>query len=703
MQLQLKADGSILDIEGLTFNITMRSAIGSQSGSYVYNFTIPYTIPNAKAFGFPHRLTRFSTVQEEKDGSIIGDGITLKEGVWYAKSTSGSSISIEMYIGAGIFKNLVHEKNLPELFDVEMVYTDILDHIATQITKTFPEADHNWPPIYNPGFYGKDDDTPNPAFQGILNDWENGAIHVLSTNNNAISPQLYYGYIIKRIFAWAGYRVTGKVFEDARFKVAMAYNNFALDRLVPTKFMCEMFNKYPIYDNYVMIWDENINDPGNHYDQATGKYNVDKQGNYKIDIDLLHQPGSLPTDAEEALLEIYYGSTLIYSFQRPYAFEQHGEFEMIRSYTHEVLQADIGEDLWCKFMYLDIGGNPLECRIIEGKTIIQNIDAVENNTFQNVINYKNHVPDMDVKEFLEVFWKTAKILPFYDNKFKEVKLVFFDDLLASNQQTPFGDGILRKSLKVKSNEYKGLKFNFDYQGPDDNLNDNFIDIDQADVLGTKTRYADLPSGGQGEGDIWFIESLQCYYIWSLLVEETEEDPAVYGWKPYSDNQYPYTVDEGGEEVPFQIAPMFMRAAPTIRGENIKYRNLPCVNAKGSSIGYGLKNDFPLRIMFFYGIETGADDEFPIATTSKLSTEGNQIFPLNWKLDEIVPEFLPNYIKWLKKRLPVEFTKEITAVEIANFNFETFGNIDGALILFEEFVAKLSTSKKPLGRFKGWTK
>ncbi len=697
MILKLTANGYALDIRSSSFNLTLNSPVASSSGSYIYSFTIPNTVKNAKAFNYPHRLTHLQSIQNKVPGTIIGDETILKSGIWFAKSTNIESITIEMYIEAGSFNEIVSGKTLPELFDVEIIYNDILEHIVSQSALSYPYVNHNWPSIYNPNMYGTGEDNVNPQFKGIINDWETGEIYVTTSNNNAISPQLYLGYIIKRIYEYAGYQLYGNVFDDPHFKHSMLYNNFTLDRLIPTSFYGEMSNAYPVYYDHVLIWDENLNDPGNHYTQSTGKYNVDKQGNYRLDIYLKHRPSSMPTDAETALLEIYYGTTLIHSHEHYYPFIHINDFVLDYNYTEEILQADIGDDLWCRYMYLDQYGDPIEVYIIEGNITIQNTDSIENNTFNNVINYKNHVPDLDVKEFLAKFFLSAKILPFFDNTLHQVKLVFIDNLLGSNKQLPYANGIYWKSLVQKFNNYKGIKFTWDYQGPDENITDNFMDIDQASVKGTLATYLSLRIQSATVGDIYFITTLNCYYIWGLI----EEDPETFGWKPYSDNQPDKIIDDGNETYSCELVPILMRAAPTDREGIIKYRDLPSVIAKGSSIGFGLKNDFPLRIMFWYGIENTDTDKFPIATTSKYSTEGTEIFDFNWNWEEITNEYFKNYIQWIKKRFEVEFTKEISPAEISNFDFETKGNIDGGLILFTQMQAKLATKKIITGKYKGW--
>ena len=700
--IELNANGITLDIVDISFSFTMQSAIGGLSGSYIYNFIIPNTIKNCKAFGFPNRLTKFQPVQNTVKGSVIGNGITVLSGTWFASTSKGKTISISMYIGASEFNNIVHDKKLPELFDVEIIYPDIVTHIQDQVTKTFPEVNHNWPTMYNPSFYGEGEDKVNPDYAGIINDWEAGEVHVSTNNNNVISPQLYYGYMIKRIFEYAGYTVVGNVFLDPNFKIALAYNNFALDKLVPSKFQGSVINYFPIYYAYVIIWNKNIIDPGNHYNTSTGEYLVDKEGNYKIDLLIWFKEESLPTTAEEARVEIYYGNTIIHEYQKPYAFGTHSHFLMDETHTELILQVDTGENIWCKFIGLDENGNPVGLNIETADITIQNLDAVDNNTFSNTINYKNHVKDMDTKAFLSAFFSTAKIVPVFHRKRREVSLTFIDDLLGSNRQSDFNDGIYNNSIQLTHKEFSGLNFTFDFQGPDKNLDNNFIDILQSPVIGSLVSYGSLVNGKLG--DIYFIENLNCYYIYALITEATDTEPEVLGYIPYSDNQYPVIVGDGDEDVSISIAPMLMRAYKCPREDNFyRLRNLPSVDAEGSSIGFGMLNDFPLRIMFWFGIIPTEKDVFPIATTSKQSIEGTPLMPINWSLEEILPNYLSNFIIWKQKRIAVQFDRKITYADIANFDLSICGNVEGALILLDSMQAKLKSNEDPKATFKGWTK
>ena len=183
----------------------------------------------------------------------------------------------------------------------------------------YPETYYNFPSIYNPKHFDYDEDSFNPSYNHVINDWQDGSLYVSTKNSNAISPQLYLLFVLKHLFEATGYHSFGNVFEHEILKKAMLFNNFSLDKLVPTQFEGEMHHKFPFYDQYVLLFDELI-DPGDHYDPGTGKYYVDKEGNYFIDVWIEHIPESLPTDAERGVLYLYYGNQIISQVERVYPF-----------------------------------------------------------------------------------------------------------------------------------------------------------------------------------------------------------------------------------------------------------------------------------------------------------------------------------------------------------------------------------------------
>ncbi len=214
---QIKANNITLDINITTINITRRSPVyGGSAGSYVYSLSVPHSPHNAAALKNPFRLQRKNKQRVTYPGEILFEGNIIQKGTWKIKSVTAKTISLEMLIDAGIFANSIAGKNLPELFDVPISVSDIVSHLESQVLKTYPEVNHNFPVIYNPQFYGDPTETdpkknPNLQFEGFLNNYSGSFIKNTASNRNTIVPQLYLAYIIKHIYESQGYKVKGTV------------------------------------------------------------------------------------------------------------------------------------------------------------------------------------------------------------------------------------------------------------------------------------------------------------------------------------------------------------------------------------------------------------------------------------------------------------------------------------------------------------
>lgn len=688
--LQLTAEGQTLDIRNASFNLTLKSPLaGGTAGSFVFSVTIPYSINNARIFGFPFRLERLQKVNAAKEGYIIYNGLPAQEGLWQAKSSTHKNISIEMLIGSGAFSDFIEGKKLPELFDVGLSYTNIIDHVEAQVLKTWPEVNHNFPSIYNPKFYGD----KNLQFAGILNNFESDFVQN-TDNSNTIVPQLYLPYAIKRVFQTAGYSVKGSVFDDTMFKSGLLYSNFALDYLRSTFFYGEIYDT-PIGLNtdYVIYWDTEIQDPGSHYTQTTGCYRVTNKGNYRTKLFINHQLETLlNAHADYYRVEVWYGDTMIKYWELPHPNDL-DVHENNLTWDEVIDENSINDDLYVKIFYIDTGNSNKiwEARINEANCTIQNIDAPEVNEYLKDINYKNHVPAIDAKVFLNQFYLSAKILPFFDHHKKIVELVFMKDLLKSAKKPSMVNGLIKDSLKVYANSYAGLTFGFDFQGPDDLLNDNFIAIDpEITELAT---YADLPLVAP-TGSKYYIRALNATFIRAY-----DEATDLYSWEDYNDRHSDYIIDDGQDDIRTQLAPLLMRC---VQNSNLTNRNMPSISAEGSSAAFGMENEFPLRIMFWYGIEHAATaNAYPLATTTKYSTDGSTILPINWTMIDIVARYWPEVIDWYRRREKIEFEHEVSPTFIKAFDFQAKYLFQNTLALFEEVVVKIKNNSFGPAKFKGW--
>jgi hypothetical protein len=348
--LQLTANNQTLIISKATnFNLTLKSPLsGDAAGSYVFSVSLPYE-GNAIIFGFPSRLTRMEILNTSVPGAIIYNGINVQKGEWLAKSSTAKTISLEMVIGSGYFNSLVDGHNLPEYFDNETTHVDIAAHINSQVTKVYPEVNHQFPCILNTSFY----EGVTYGFSGVINDYKASFISDYGHHNNIV-PQLYLLYIVKQLFILQGYTPKGKVLSDPILLKTLLYNNFAIDKLESVYFYGEAVNDI-VLSPYVIKWDTNIVDTQNNYTALTGKYRVTSSGKYKIDLNItckLHDEGDKHDKIGFLVIHILYNDVIV----RQHTQVSHTPLvavTVILTHNHTVLPSEINKDFTAKCFFID--------------------------------------------------------------------------------------------------------------------------------------------------------------------------------------------------------------------------------------------------------------------------------------------------------------------------------------------------------------
>ncbi|MFK5855224.1 MAG: hypothetical protein QM503_03770 [Bacteroidota bacterium] len=698
--LKLTANNSPLILLNATaFNLVLKSPLaGENAGSYVFSCTVAYE-GNAIHFGWPARLTRMEVLTTTATAQIIYNGIHTQKGEWKARTSTTKTINLEMVIGMGHFNTLVDGHKLAEYFDDETTHVDIAAHINSQVTKVYPEVNHQFPCILNTAFY----EGVTYGFSGVINDYKDSFLSDYGHHNNIV-PQLYLLYIVKQLFQIQGYKPVGNVLKDSTLLKTLLYNNFAIDKLESVYFYGEAINDI-VLTTSVIKWDTNIVDPQSNYTALTGKYRVTSSGTYKIDLNItckLHDEGDQYDRIGFLIIEILYNDIVVHRHTQV----AHTPLVLVTvalTHNHTVLPSDINKDFTTKCYYIDDLEAKYASYIDEGDITIVNSTSPEVNSFGDTINYRNHVPDMEVKSFLPAFYSNKKILPFFDHDKKTVELVFLSDLLSINSITDMSEGLVKNTLKHHGNDYTGLTFKFDWQGPDALIENNFIEPDN--VKDTVATYPDLPTT-KIVGDIYFITALNAWYKYEYIEPENEEDPGTYKWIGIADKHPDVVYDDGNTPILGSIPPMLMRCHED--PENYFMRNMASIEAKGTSEAFAIENSFPLRLMIYNGIKDGvpfveaqATLDYPMASTLKYQTDGTVILPFNYTWEDLIKQYWIPIIAWYKRRLPIDFNNLVEPEFIKTFDFQDKFFFQKTLVLYEEVVIKIKNKVFGPGKFKGW--
>jgi|GEM_PF-5960667 len=697
--LQLLADNRPLVLENASFNLTLRSPLSGESGgSYVFSLTIPYE-PNARAFGFPFRLNRLQVQTASVPGVILFDGARVQEGVWNARSAMAKTIELEMVIGGAHFNSLVDGHTLPEYFDITLEIEDLPAHLNDQVEKAYPEVVHQFPSILNEGFF---EDGTNIHYTGVINDFDNSFIE--APNATVIVPQLYLLYIIKQLFAANNYTASGSVFEDEYLKKALLYNNFSLDKLQECRFEGTSFDQVTIKPQFTIVYDYGIVDTLEAYDENTGEYLIRYQGNFLFTIAVNCKPNAQNFDITQVIVETLYNGEVINttSFPRD-GYEVLHRHDVSFEYLFE--ENTIGETITTRVYFADDALNGYEAFVEFCVLRIVNQDMPTINIFDTSINYRNHVPKLDVKTFILAFCNAFKILPFFNHVTKKVELVFLRDLFAAGSSAALPVGLVRDTLKVYPNDYNGLSFSFDFNGPDDLLSGK---ITQDSVIsGTVERFYNLPSVWDNIGKTYYVTSLNAYYRVEMIDPKSEDEVSYPDWRPVGDKHFPLVIDNGALELSTSMAPLLMR-----NYRNTRYwsnRSMPSINALGYSNNYDIKGDFPLRVFFYVGlVDTqpldviGTTTQYPFASTTKYDTFGNQVLPISFIWEDLIDRYWLPVIAWFKRRMKLEFTNLVSPGFINMLNLQDRFFLMNTRVFISDIVIKVKNKFFGPGDFEGWT-
>jgi len=679
------------------FNLTVSGPVeGEQAGAYIYSTAVPYE-GNAVKFGFPARLTRLVT----QKASIAGEikyGLHILSGQWNAKSSNGKTIELEMLIGGAHFNSLVEGHTLPEYFDITTAIADFPAHINAQVLLAYPAVNHQFPSIYNPGFF---EDGKNIHYTGVINDFNDTFNETI--NATVIVPQLYLLYIVKQLFAAQNYRVYGDVLNDEYLKKALIYNNYSADALLDATFTATS-NAQTTADPWTVIYDESISDPLTAYNAATGEFIVEYKGNYQVTIAVNCSPAELDLTITDVYIETLYNDVIIDSsvFAAPGLVEYH-LYDVAFEYPIDAFSLD--HKIITRVYFLNNALQKRDALLDYCVLDIANLDMMTINTYATSINYKNHVPNMDVKSFLTAFYDAFKILPFFNHANRSVELVFMRDMFANSNKAEMCEGLVRDSLKVFETDYDGLSFAFDFQGPDDNLTGTVTE--ESIIMGTVDTFSDLPNRSTQKLDnTYFVTTLNAWYKMALrtLVDFELE---VLTFIPGGDKHTPVVYDAGKMPLTTQMAPMLMRDFLNRIHENNK--SLPSVSALGNSANYAIKGDFPLRIFFYVGLVDsvpgsffGTVTEYPFAGTTQYDVAGNVVLPIDYTWPGLISRYWLPVIAWYKRRLPIEFTNLVTPAFISTIKLSKRFAFQNTLIFLDEVVVKIKSKLFGPGDFTGWT-
>lgn len=742
--LSILINNTSLDVDNVKFNIVQKAPLDLENtieGSYIFNFRIPGTDHNHSTFGHPYRLTKFELQNTSYPGRVTFNGRSFAEGTFRVTQAGKKSIEIRMAVNSGAYNSLIKNIKLPEIFDktVDLGLTSqaVIDHAKSKRELQYPDTDYNFPVIYNPDFYGD----LNPDFQCYVNRWnyfqDNFFLNEIRDprtypeldNTDCLSPQLYLFYVLKKCFSAFGYQVSGKPLNDSELSTLLLYNNFALDERQQFYFAHADLsaNQGPETGSATVIFDNEVQDPDNCYNPSNGKYTLQEKGYYSIRTKL--SVAHLNNNCDyEVHVKIMKGTEVVqqedytgYGITNAHFDIEHEEYFTATGLGDLSIKVEVSD-------YIDSQWVDGSFNVLAGADfIIEDISGSNLNRYAKTIEYKNHVPDKKISEFLTSIFKVFGVIPFFDHSMKTVELVFLKDLVSHPDYVNYSDNITKNSIRVDSNDYEGISLGWDWDGQDDFLKDNLKDISNYTLLGTYDSVFERPKVPGELNVLARINNSKKYTIWSLVDVEIE-DPQNPGefitvkktkWVEFSDDFYEYTLDDGKKEITPGITPLTMEFSDS-HGFGLENSNrtwlAPRCKQKGTSPAFETGvNDPGLRLIFYRGMQPlclSSDgtidlDSYPMASFGRMTVSGDFIsntdYQLTWEGDHgLVAKFWQPVIDWLKRRLPIELQRQLSPADIEQLVLNNKFRLQEIFALFKEVSIPVSNREIGQAKIKGYT-
>lgn len=204
-------------------------------GCHSLNFDVYLTDLTKKALGWPNRIQFNSNKKFEFD--LYNNSRKIYNGTWFTASVRDNVAEGYLAINSGKFYNEIQNKLLSDIEfpTYSIAAANFLDFVYDCMTKTFPDAEYCFTPVYNPKFYYElykdmfDDGAivyPEQVFQNVWEVYDQEPLF-RSIYNGPVSPFLYAGKVFELIFEKAGFSVSENIFRtDPWLKKMIIYNNF---------------------------------------------------------------------------------------------------------------------------------------------------------------------------------------------------------------------------------------------------------------------------------------------------------------------------------------------------------------------------------------------------------------------------------------------------------------------------------------------
>ncbi len=612
-------------------------------GDYSFPFTVPATDKNLRIFGFINYLAVGAR-------NIHFDAYLRLYGAPRSKTklivTKGRKGSLSIILTSGIKSMKCAELKLADL----PLGKDIHMGETTQDVVNFASGasrQENWwvlgvtfVPFKQADFYeGKNND-----FNGVVNQMNstNGDVlcenSAINGNPHCLVPFLFLFYVLNQIFKYEGLYPSGSFWLHNEYNKLLLYNNYSLDGGIDRGSTKAML--YSITNNNFQVTNSRVLFLTGHqgaYDNTGYWYNsgapgsfyvINKIGTHYINVELQGKVGgsNTPGEASDQFPTFHLELNFI-----PVATLTFDNFPMtptiqtkFLSYEFVATPADIGKPLTLVYFWGPDAAAVPHVSLQPGSYITIDVDYATN-SLTNTLQYKNHVADMTVSEFLAEVKKLGVMFDF-DYQNSGVKLDAVNDLVDSSTIHNWSEKVTPDYEISFEDSGKGIVMSYEF--PEQENTNLTLPVDQF-----KGNVKFLPAPAKVDDWAIAIDTNEIHVVGKNTLTQKNE------WQVKGYNYRPYRIGKGETELTCKLAPMQMCIATNAKGtpdENAAL--MPLAFGKGSSPMFGIGiTPTPFRLVFYRGRNRLPDlankgGIYILASTGLYGINGNQVGNTSFHLD-----------------------------------------------------------------------
>ncbi|MDT8394246.1 MAG: hypothetical protein RQ761_10395 [Bacteroidales bacterium] len=537
-------------------------------------------------------------------------------------------------------------------------------YIEENVYNSYPDVNFNFPLIYVPSWYGKDQEH-NQDFQDYVNFWlrsndlirQNIISETSPDNYNSLLPCIYLMYVVKKCFAHLGFQTTGDFLTHPELSQLVIFYNVPLD-FGQKKYTVKAYNKTDQSNNSLSTqrlsfpddYTPPYEDDDDCWDNSAKEYTIQREGFHDFSVCGQYRIDQGMNDYQHLVsISIYdttEGESIASLLLDPPVYNADTDF-VVNNSSIWIPASKIGNKISALFgaRHLEMPGPTWEPSLITIKQAlldVKNLSFCNFNSFKKNLRYADHLPDISFGDLIAAISKAFGLYLLFDHEKSIVEINFLNDLICSIDTIDLSERVINNSHEIILKDNKGYSYQFKWDGSDYPEEIYFSEFNLDKFIGEFDCWQDLyiPTDLNVYAYVRNLNAI-CVYV---SVEGKSE------WAVHSYYYKPFIKSPSKSDISIGFSPLMMDY------NSVVDKLTPSSEIKCSSQLFPTGvNNCGLHLLFYRGLDNQTYD-YPFATPLTLDRFGDQQWNISLRLEGaegLMEKFLQRWLDFQDKSIEVK--------------------------------------------------